>query len=210
VSLSLWEVWSSKSGEIFQEVYSSLTGSQIHNNTQAKYEIKFARGYKRYRVTLEVFSNGRKELSRQTWTSLKLGGDGFTATVSGRPPSRTKTEMDGSWSSWENWTRCSKTCGGGFHFRTRKCDDPMPSRGGTQCQGPDIISKPCNNFTCEVDGMWSSWETWSTCSKPCGGGFHFRTRKCDDPPPSYGGIQCQGEDIITEPCNNFTCVRWNN
>ena len=50
-----------------------------------------------------------------------------------------------------------------------------------------------------VDGDWSEWGAWFSCSKECGG-TQQRVRQCDDPKPRNGGQDC-GEDFIqTRPC----------
>ncbi|XP_055873227.1 platelet endothelial aggregation receptor 1-like isoform X1 [Biomphalaria glabrata] len=41
-----------------------------------------------------------------------------------------------------------------------------------------------------VNGQWGQWSVW-TCSKPCGFGKIIRTRLCDSPIPSLGGLNCQ-------------------
>ena len=33
-----------------------------------------------------------------------------------------------------------------------------------------------------VDGNWGSWSAYSECSKDCGIGVQWKTRKCDNPP----------------------------
>lgn len=32
--------------------------------------------------------------------------------------------VDGGWGSWSEFTRCSRTCGGGIQKRYRACDNP--------------------------------------------------------------------------------------
>ena len=57
-----------------------------------------------------------------------------------------------------------------------------------------------------VDGSWGSWTDWSSCSVTCGGGYQFRTRRCDDPPPLNGGAECPGSDEEIQSCNTENCL----
>lgn len=60
--------------------------------------------------------------------------------------------------------------------------------------------------TPDRDGRWSPWSTWSECSAKCDGGYRFRTRKCDSPPPQVpGGLDCQGCNVDYEICNEIPC-----
>lgn len=44
------------------------------------------------------------------------------------------------------------------------------------------------------------------CSSPCGGGFRIRRRKCDNPTPQNGGMDCPGCSIDYEICNSQPCA----
>ena len=55
-----------------------------------------------------------------------------------------------------------------------------------------------------VNGGWSSW-TYGPCSKTCGGGEQWRTRKCWNPPPSCGGKNCTGLSNERIKCNTSCC-----
>ena len=54
-----------------------------------------------------------------------------------------------------------------------------------------------------VDGSWGEWESWSNCSKSCGGS-QYRVRVCNRPRPQNGGQNCTGieEGFQTRDCNN--------
>jgi len=56
--------------------------------------------------------------------------------------------VDGNWGSWTEWLRCSKNCGGGTQYRSRSCDNPMPSNGGSGCSGDSKQQQDCNTHDC--------------------------------------------------------------
>ena len=56
-----------------------------------------------------------------------------------------------------------------------------------------------------MDGGWSDWSRFSPCSKTCGGGLKTRIRDCNDPSPSGGGEECQGEYFQSGDCNKDPC-----
>ncbi len=51
-----------------------------------------------------------------------------------------------------------------------------------------------------VDGGWSEWGPWGICTDESGAGRRKRERMCDNPPPAFGGHDCPGSPIQTEPC----------
>ncbi|KAM7416283.1 hypothetical protein PAMA_018380 [Pampus argenteus] len=57
--------------------------------------------------------------------------------------------VHGSWSSWSEFSPCSRTCGGGVTYRTRQCTNPRPAFGGNDCEGPDIEAELCHQQPCE-------------------------------------------------------------
>ncbi|XP_018568687.1 A disintegrin and metalloproteinase with thrombospondin motifs 3 [Anoplophora glabripennis] len=92
-----------------------------------------------------------------------------------------------------------------------------PPLEGTECG----FSKWCVNGYCEEvgnrrldrvpvvlnpqDGGWGDWTPWGPCSRTCGIGVQFKSRKCNNPPPTYGGKNCIGDSEIFQICNEFEC-----
>ncbi|XP_077588635.1 A disintegrin and metalloproteinase with thrombospondin motifs 2-like isoform X2 [Stigmatopora nigra] len=58
-------------------------------------------------------------------------------------------KQDGNWGSWSEFGQCSRTCGGGVHFRTRDCDNPRPANGGRSCVGATYQFQMCNSAQCQ-------------------------------------------------------------
>eukprot|EP00057_Strongylocentrotus_purpuratus_P022308 XP_011676782.1 PREDICTED: coadhesin-like [Strongylocentrotus purpuratus] len=53
----------------------------------------------------------------------------------------------------------------------------------------------------QVDGRWSDWSRWRSCSRTCGaGGSRARNRTCSNPRPQHGGLQCEGSSRDRMPC----------
>ncbi|XP_071138997.1 A disintegrin and metalloproteinase with thrombospondin motifs adt-1-like isoform X3 [Mytilus edulis] len=111
----------------------------------------------------------------------------------------------GAWSEWGVWSLCSASCGTGNRTRGRLCDNPPPSYGGEYCNGDTLDSDTCNTHECPIDGEWSEWSSWDICSVTCNGGVQDRNRKCDHPPPSNGGMYCNGTTIESRSCNIVSC-----
>lgn len=124
----------------------------------------------------------------------------------------TNCTVHGGWTSWSAWSECSATCGIAVKTRTRTCTNPAPAHGGRVCVGQDRSEALCTgNPPCPVlkappqDGSWGPWSAWDACSAKCGGGFRKRVRRCDNPPPMSGGLDCLGCNIEYEMCNTEQC-----
>ncbi|KAJ8379622.1 hypothetical protein SKAU_G00004000, partial [Synaphobranchus kaupii] len=65
-------------------------------------------------------------------------------------PSQLSSPMvvHGSWSSWSEFSPCSRTCGGGVISRRRQCNNPRPAFGGKPCEGRDTEAGLCNRQPC--------------------------------------------------------------
>ncbi|XP_052787344.1 coadhesin-like [Mya arenaria] len=124
--------------------------------------------------------------------------------------SSSQCSVDGQWSTWSAYGACSDTCGTGQMSSHRSCTHPAPSGGGHNCVGNSLRTQSCtaSQTSCVVDGNWSSWTTWSTCSVSCDLGTITRTRSCSQPAPSIGGRACIGDTTETHECTNGPCPEW--
>ena len=60
-----------------------------------------------------------------------------------------------------------------------------------------------------VNGGYTQWSNWLSCSQTCGGGQQVRTRSCTSPSPANGGLTCLQQNLGTETdiqlCNTQAC-----
>ncbi|XP_030825622.1 semaphorin-5A [Camarhynchus parvulus] len=101
--------------------------------------------------------------------------------------------VDGGWSCWSSWSKCSATCGGGHYMRTRSCTNPAPAYGGDICLGLHTEEALCNTQPCP--DSWSEWSEWSDCDSS---GFQSRARQCILVFPV--GSQCTGNTTESRAC----------
>ena len=59
-----------------------------------------------------------------------------------------------------------------------------------------------------VNGNWTVWSAWNTCSVECGGGTQTRTRTCTNPAPYCAGANCTGDDSESRVCNTQPCYTY--
>lgn len=52
-----------------------------------------------------------------------------------------------------------------------------------------------------VNGEWSSWSVWTSCSRTCGAGVQHAYRLCNNPSPALGGRYCVGSRARHQTCN---------
>mmetsp|Transcript_51336 Transcript_51336/g.123063 ORF Transcript_51336/g.123063 Transcript_51336/m.123063 type:complete len:1666 (+) Transcript_51336:75-5072(+) len=109
--------------------------------------------------------------------------------------------VDGAWAVWEQWSPCSRTCGGGVTFRRREVKQ-MANSCGHPAIGHDKETKFCNvDVHCQKDKdcLYTGWSSWNECSSSCTG-IRFRRRSI----AAYGhgdGLFCQGALQEVSMCN---------
>ncbi|XP_071171034.1 SCO-spondin-like [Mytilus edulis] len=114
--------------------------------------------------------------------------------------------IDGLWAVWSAWGTCSVTCASGTHDRSRTCTDPAPAHNGANCVGSGTATQTCTLTPCPIDGAWTTWTSWGTCTVTCGGGTQDRTRSCTNPAPQYNGAACASNGLETQSCNTQVCI----
>ena len=101
--------------------------------------------------------------------------------------------MDCKWKSWEAWSGCSRTCGGGVRTRQRLVD-VAPRFGGRYCAPHDMTEmeacgvEPCADG-CDQDCELGSWGAWTACD-------------CAPGPALASAVQKRVRTIASEPRGN--------
>lgn len=126
--------------------------------------------------------------------------------------------LDCVWGEWEDWSECTATCMGGTHRRARVIT-AQPTGDGQLC---DPKSKeeiqPCSRVPCHVcvDGLFSQWSAWTTCSASCDGGTKSRYRTitqdanfCGQPAVGYlKEIVSCSDDVPCHPSVDCVLGQW--
>lgn len=71
-----------------------------------------------------------------------------------------RKSIDGGWGPFGAWSECSQSCGVGFRFRRRICNDPPPQNGGLECIGCAIEYENCNVNPCPEMQRLGPWTPW--------------------------------------------------
>lgn len=118
----------------------------------------------------------------------------------------TADPVDGDFTLWTTWSSCPHACGRtALRSRERYCTNPAPANGGRNCEGPRFQLKLCKLKQCAVDGGYSEWSDWTSCSQKCGQGMKRRRRYCNNPKPANGGQKCKGAKKQVKPCYGKKC-----
>jgi len=124
-----------------------------------------------------------------------------------------RPRVDCLMNEWEDWTRCTVSCGGGQMERKRTIKVPAVN-GGTPCSDSLCATAPCNTEPCEPvfcqKCEWGPWSDWGDCSK-CGG-QRWRHRSIETL-PNHCGTPCEAQSAkevsnCTSHCNEPSYCTW--
>ncbi|NXP43969.1 ATS7 metalloproteinase, partial [Heliornis fulica] len=141
------------------------------------------------------------------WRTVRCSSgsdDGCAAASRPVPARRCSLRPCSSWSVG-NWSKCSRSCGGGVKVRDVQCIDTRDHRllRPFHCQA--VLYKPPAQLPCQgtpcLDWYTSSWRE---CSESCGGGEQERLVTC----PELGRCEETLRPNTTRPCNTHPCTTW--
>ncbi|CAF4719081.1 unnamed protein product [Rotaria sp. Silwood2] len=79
------------------------------------------------------------------------------------------------------------------------CNTSTPSQGGSLCRGDALRTQTCDsNVACPVNGNWTQWGSYSSCSTTCGAGIRTRIRYCNN--TNNFNELCIGQALETAVC----------
>ena len=103
------------------------------------------------------------------------------------------TPINGQWGTWSSYSTCGTNC---LKSRTRSCNNPSPSNGGSECQGYATLLYSCTDGSCPRSlSVWGSCSSYSACDSNC---LKRRSR-------SRNGSECQGYDTYYYSCSEGDC-----
>ncbi|XP_039237754.1 semaphorin-5B isoform X1 [Pipra filicauda] len=83
-----------------------------------------------------------------------------------------------------------------------------PNDGSAVCDTDSLVDdllKTGKTSARIINGGWSFWGAWSSCSRDCELGFRIRKRTCTNPEPKNGGLPCVGSAMEYQDCNPHPC-----
>lgn len=138
------------------------------------------------------------------------GSEHDTRPCSSLPPCpAVSCPVDGEWTSWEEWSPCTRRSVGsiscmeipGQQSRSRSCKGR--DFGGRRCPGEQQDIRHCYDIQrCRLKGSWSEWSSWGLCMPPCGPNpVRTRQRRCTAELPKFAPtitvVEGQGEKNMT-------------
>ncbi|XP_017769222.1 PREDICTED: A disintegrin and metalloproteinase with thrombospondin motifs 20 isoform X2 [Nicrophorus vespilloides] len=101
---------------------------------------------------------------------------------------------DSTYWRYSDWSKCTKTCGGGNQMRSAVCTDQFNRNlDDYQCNlNKKVLRQRCNTNKCPE---WSIEDKWSTCSVTCGHGYKIRQHACHIDGRVIDANQCNRNDL---------------
>ncbi|KAL0620090.1 A disintegrin and metalloproteinase with thrombospondin motifs 7 [Plecturocebus cupreus] len=104
-----------------------------------------------------------------------------------------------------NWSKCSRSCGGGSSVRDVQCVDTRDLRPLRPFHCQLAPTKPPAHRPCGAQPCLSWYaSSWRECSEACGGGEQQRLVTCPEP----GLCEEALRPNATQPCNTQPCTQW--
>ena len=187
----------------------SVTGDKAHCECRPSYVNGGWSSFDNWGACSATCGAGTKRRTRACSNPAPAwGGKGCGSALSEVSPCEQRPCPEhGLWSAWGAWTACSRSCGGGARSRSRTCSGRL--HGGIDCSGGSVGTDACNAQPCPIDGGWSTWGTWTACSKTCSAGTKHRSRTCTNPSPAHHGKACYGREqggLNVEARDSMACT----
>ena len=129
-----------------------------------------------------------------------------------QPPPPSTPTVTYNWKEEDNWNRCSEDCGGGTQTREVPCigSDGVQVANEMCTEVMPVTTRMCNEQDC-ITYSWKEEDSWSSCSKDCGGGIQTREVPCiGSNGVKVDNIMCTGRIPTTQrECNTPQCTNYN-
>lgn len=173
-------------------------------NVKTVYDYKSIMHYSRTTFT----SNGKDTMYAKFDPSLNLGSQELSQLDIQELNEVYQCHRSSSqvWSDWSSWlvcyaygSKCRRTRQR-YCFASNKASCPGADDAGVQDQHQD-----CSTCLEPMNGHWSAWGSWGSCSKNCDEGTRTRKRLCNNPAPANGGSNCPLSNSETKICRIKKC-----
>ena len=103
---------------------------------------------------------------------------------------------------WEEWSKCSTSCGKGSKIRARACSGSRGSCSGEPSEIRDCLEEECirSKDKSTIKSQWQGWGEWSHCSISCGNGARIRARACSGSHGSCSAEWTETKDCLLDKC----------
>jgi hypothetical protein len=159
-------------------------------------------GWSRWGECNALCDGGSKMHSREVTTPMAYAGVECPALLEMEICNTHPCPVDCQISSWQQWSACTKSCGGGSSHQSRSIII-TPSGGGMPCPSALSNEAECNTFSCPSNCVLTEWSGFSKCTVMCSSGTKMRTRQVVSS-MGFGGTHCPPL-TDTQGCNTQPC-----